>query len=145
MDSPWIPDQVSMRGFTHSAQTPIHKNVCILKIQTASVPKQHTHESRATSDETPFFEMFRKSFLVPIATKYAEPCHSWSVLYRPLNIFPGVHHSMQVVPYTMRRNFHLRDFIDQNTVRRSSDLQHVHTRRVQSLQIRLNNSALFHS
>ena len=63
------------------------------------------------------------AFTVPTTTKYAEPCHSWSVLYRPLNCFPGVHHSMQIVPcllvHTTQRTFHLRDFIDQNTVRRS--------------------------
>ena len=39
----------------------------------------------------------------------------------------------------MPRPFQLRDFIDQDTVRRSSDLQHVHTERVQSLPVRLND------
>ena len=71
---------------------------------------------------------------VPIATRYAEPCHSWSVLYRPHSCFLGDHRSMQIVPcllvHTMPRLFQLRDFIDQDTGRRSSDFQRVHTRRV---------------
>ena len=48
-----------------------------------------------------------------------------------------------VLIHTTRRAFHLRIFIDQDTIWRSSDFQHVHTRHVQSIQIWLNDLTVF--
>ena len=79
---------------------------------------------------------------IPIATKYSEPCHCWSVLDGPLSCSLSVRHSMQIASclliHTIRRAFHLLYFIDQDTVPRSSDFQRVHTTHVHVVQARLN-------
>ena len=115
---------------------PNPNNIC-------SQATQNTPETRATSVQTPFWATVQKLFFVactvPIATKYAEPRHSWSVLHRTLRRVPrSWRPPLDADGILSIGSLHLRDFIDQDTVRQPPTC-HTSTRHVQSLQKRLND------
>ena len=74
---------------------------------------------------------------VPIATRYSE--HSWSVLHSlPTQLRPTFDANGTRPFDSHTRTILFISFIDQNTVWKSSDSQHIHTRHVPSIQIRMN-------